>query len=74
MNNRNYSQAATLISRRRGNSKWQAAPGGQISVTDKTTNVPVECGWYYRWYVRAIDGVGNASGWSGWSQFSVILT
>jgi hypothetical protein len=62
------------VQRHSGDNNWQAAPGGQISVMDKTTNVPVECGWYYRWRVRAVDGAGNASSWSGWSQFSITLS
>jgi len=62
------------VQRHSGNNKWQDAPGGQISVGGKTTNVSVECGWYYRWRVRAIDGNGNASGWSGWSQFAITLS
>jgi hypothetical protein len=32
-----------------------------------------ECGWIYRWRVRAVDDVGNVGGWSGWSQFTVTL-
>jgi hypothetical protein len=33
----------------------------------------VECGFFYRWSVRARDGAGNLSAWSPWSQFSVVL-
>jgi hypothetical protein len=62
------------VQRHSGDNNWQAAPGGSISVADKTTSIPVECGWYYRWRVRAIDGAGNASGWSGWSQFTITLS
>jgi len=62
------------VQRHSGDNNWQAAPSGSISVSDKTTSVPVECGWYYRWRVRAIDGAGNASGWSGWSQFAITLS
>ncbi|MEW6404529.1 MAG: Ig-like domain-containing protein [Chloroflexota bacterium] len=62
------------VQRHSGDNNWQDAPSGQISVSDKTTTVPVECGWYYRWRVRAVDGAGNASGWSGWSQFSITLS
>jgi hypothetical protein len=42
-------------------------------IKDKKTTIPVECGWYYRWKVRAIDGKGNIGPWSGWSRFSITL-
>jgi len=63
------------IQRSSDNSSWSAAPGSpKTGLTDKTTNVSVECGWYYRWRVRAIDGVGNTSAWSGWSIFVINLS
>ena len=62
------------VQRQAGDGNWQPAPGGDQSVNDKTTSVPVECGWYYRWRVRAVDGAGNVGGWSGWSSFQVPLT
>jgi hypothetical protein len=62
------------VQRHGGDNNWSAAPGGKITVADKTTSVPVECGWYYRWRVQAMDGKGNTSDWSGWSQFTIILT
>jgi len=40
---------------------------------DKQMNLSVECGWYYRFRVRAIDGVGNVGAWSGCSTFSIAL-
>ena len=40
-------------------------------VTSKQYNVSVECGWYYRWRVRAEDGEGNLGNWSPWLQFSI---
>ena len=61
------------VQRHSGDNNWQAAPGGSISVADKTTSVPVECAWYYRWRVRAVDGAGNVGAWSGWWQFAVTL-
>jgi len=62
------------VQRQSGDGNWQAAPGGTITgIHDKQTSISVECGWYYRWRVRALDGVGNLSGWSGWSEFSVTL-
>jgi hypothetical protein len=59
--------------RHSGDNNWQAAPGGDQAVVEKTTTIPVECGWYYRWRVIAVDGAGNESGWSGWSTFAVTL-
>jgi hypothetical protein len=62
------------VQRQAGDGNWQAAPGGEQNVNDKTTSVRVECGWYYRWRVRAVDGAGNVGDWSGWSTFAVPLT
>lgn len=62
------------IQRSSDNSTWSAAPGSpKTGLTDKSTSISVECGWYYRWRVRAIDGVGNKSDWSGWSKFVINL-
>ena len=53
---------------------WEAAPGNPIlGIKDKQTSISVECGWYYRWRVRAIDGKGNIGPFSVWSRFSVTL-
>ena len=62
------------VQRHSGNNNWQAVSGSIFTVADKTLSVPVECGWYYRWRVRAVDGVGNISLWSGWWQFTITLT
>lgn len=62
-----------VVQRHSGDNNWQTAPSGQQVLTDKTTSVPVECGWYYRWRVRALDGAGNVGPWSGWSQFIITL-
>jgi hypothetical protein len=62
------------VQRHAGDKNWQSAPGGDQNVNDKTTSVSVECGWYYRWRVRAVDGAGNVGEWSGWSSFAVPLT
>lgn len=61
------------VQRHSGDNNWGLAPGGLISVPGKQASVPVECGWYYRWRVRAIDGAGNAGPWSGWFQFAITL-
>jgi hypothetical protein len=54
-----------------GDKKWQNA--GSPSANNNATSISVECGWYYRWRVRAVDGAGNVSKWSGWSTFAVTL-
>ncbi len=61
------------VQRHSGNGNWQDAPGGGSGIQGKQTGVSVECGWTYRWRVSAVDGAGNEGGWSGWSEFSVLL-
>jgi hypothetical protein len=61
------------VQRHSGDNKWKAAPGSPITTEGKSTTISVECAWTYRWRVRAVDGVGNVGGWSGWSQFTVTL-
>jgi hypothetical protein len=48
---------------------WQ--PGGWGPVSDNQVDVPVQCGSYYRWRVRAQSSAGNWSDWSQWSYFLV---
>lgn len=67
------SEYQVQVQRHSGDNNWQSAPGGEISVADKSTSVSVECGWYYRWRVRAMDGAGNLGSWSGWSSFTITL-
>lgn len=43
------------------------------SVEDKQINLNVECGYEYRWRVRATDNEGNTSAWSGWFTFVIVL-
>jgi len=62
------------VQRHSGDNNWGAVGGSPFNVGDKTVDVPVECGWYYRWRVRATDGAGNVGLWSGWSQFTITLT
>jgi hypothetical protein len=52
--------------------QWQSVRGWG-PVTDKQVEAQVQCGVYYRWAVRAQDGAGNISDWSGWSAFSVVI-
>ncbi|MDJ0754453.1 MAG: Ig-like domain-containing protein [Ardenticatenaceae bacterium] len=40
-------------------------------IVGKEISVPVQCGPFYRWAVRAVDEAGNSSDWSAWSRFSV---
>ena len=54
-------------------SSWSAAPGSPITVSTKSTSIAVECGYYYRWHVRAVDGAGNTGSYSSWSKFSITL-
>jgi hypothetical protein len=61
------------VQRSMDSAKWNDAPGSPLSVSDKTTTIPVECGWIYRWRVQATDGAGNVGPWSEWSLFSIPL-
>ena len=51
---------------------WQSE-GGFTSSTNQV-DVPVLCGGIYRWSVRAEDGAGNISDWSGFFQFGVNIS
>jgi hypothetical protein len=62
------------VQRHSGDNNWQDVPGSVFSgISDKQKSVTVECGWYYRWRVRAVDGAGNTGPWSGWWRFSITL-
>jgi hypothetical protein len=62
------------VQRHSGNGNWKNAPGSPFTgVSGKQVNLDVECGWYYRWRVGAVDGVGNESGFSDWSEFTIAL-
>lgn len=60
------------LERNSGSGEWQSI-GGYGPITGKQVDVPVECGIYYRWMVRAQDGAGNYSGWSSASAFAINL-
>ena len=63
------------VQRHGGDNNWQDVPGSVFAgIGGKQTSVEVECGWYYRWRVRAVDGAGNVGSWSGWSEFAITLT
>jgi hypothetical protein len=51
---------------------WQSE-GGFTSSTNQV-DVPVDCGGVYRWSVRAEDGAGNISDWSGFFKFGVNIS
>jgi hypothetical protein len=60
--------------RHSGDNNWQAVAGSPWKgIGGTSTSIPTECGWYYRWHVRAVDGEGNASSWSEWYKFTVSL-
>jgi hypothetical protein len=50
--------------------QWQSVRGWGPE-SGKQVEASVECGYRYRWAVRAEDGAGNFSAWSSWSQFMV---
>lgn len=62
------------VQRHGGDNNWQDVPGSVFAgIGGKESSVEVECGWYYRWRVRAVDGAGNVGSWSGWSEFAITL-
>lgn len=61
------------VQRHAGDNNWQPIPGSPMGATGTTQNISVECGYIYRWRVRAIDDAGNQSDWSGWFTFNVPL-
>ena len=62
------------VQRHSGDNNWQDVTGSVFTgLHDKQMNLGVECGWYYRWRVRAVDGLGNVGAWSGWSTFAITL-
>jgi hypothetical protein len=68
------SQYSLEIERHSGDNKWSSAAGSPINgIGGTSTNFSVECGWYYRWRVRARDGAGNWGAFSSWAEFAVNL-
>jgi hypothetical protein len=62
------------VQRQSGDGNWHDVPGSVFTgISGKSQTILVECGWYYRWQVRAVAGNGSASEWSGWRQFAVTL-
>lgn len=62
------------VQRHPGDNNWQTVSGSPFGETGTTKNIYVECGYTYRWRVRAIDGAGNQSAWSSWFTFTIPLT
>lgn len=61
------------VQRHPGDSNWQSIPGSPMQTTGTSQNISVECGYTYRWRVRAVDEAENQSNWSGWFTFNVPL-
>ncbi len=59
------------VQRHSGNNNWKTVE--DLAAAGKSVSVSVECGWYYRWRVSAIDGAGNVGAWSDWSEFTISL-
>ena len=63
------------VQRHSGDNNWQDVSGSVFrGISDKQIGINVECGWYYRWRVQAVDGAGNVGPWSGWWQFAITLS
>lgn len=63
------------VQRHPGNNQWIISPGSPFTGIGDTERIfSTECGWEYRWRIRAIDGVGNVGNWSGWFSFIIPLT
>jgi hypothetical protein len=68
------SQYQVQVQRHSGDNNWQDVSGSPFAgVSGLSHAVGVECGWYYRWRVRAVDGQGNIGPWSGWWTFAITL-
>jgi hypothetical protein len=62
------------VQRHSGDNNWQSVSGSPwVGVGGTSLSVPVECGWYYRWRVLAVDGAGNVGSFSSWAAFAVTL-
>jgi len=68
------SQYQVKAQRHSGDNNWTNVAGSTFTgISGKSYNMYVECGWYYRWQVRAVDGEGNVGPWSNWWQFVINL-
>lgn len=63
------------VQRHAGDNNWKTAPGSPFNGIGGTEKeISLECGWEYRWRVRAVDNQDNISNWSGWFTFVVPLS
>ena len=68
------SQYQVQAQRHSGDAVWKEVSGSVFTgIADKQFNLPVECGWTYRWRVRAVDGADNVGPWTGWWDFVIVL-
>jgi hypothetical protein len=68
------SEYRVQVERHSGDNNWQSVSGSVFKgITQLEKEISVECGWYYRFRVRAIDGEGNLGDWSGWFTFADLL-
>ncbi len=64
------SQYQVNAQRHSGDNNWTNLAGSTFSgISGTSYHMYVECGWYYRWQVRAVDGEGNVGPWSDWWTF-----
>ena len=64
------SQYQVKAQRHSGDNNWASLSGSPFTGIGGTSyQLSVECGWYYRWQVRAVDAEGNVGSWSDWWTF-----
>lgn len=68
------SEYRVQVERHSGDFNWQPVSGSTFrNLVDTNFSITVECGYDYRWRVRAVDGNGNVGNWSGWFTFTIPL-
>ncbi|MBN1428947.1 MAG: hypothetical protein JXB07_11225 [Anaerolineae bacterium] len=59
------------VERHSGDNNWKPVSGSPFQgITALEKELSIECGWYYRWRVLAVDGAGNVGNYSGWFMFT----
>ncbi|MGD1992992.1 MAG: hypothetical protein PVI59_07345 [Anaerolineae bacterium] len=62
------------VERHAGDNNWQAVEDSPWrGITAPELELEVECGWIYRWRVRAVDGAANVGPFSEWRTFTIPL-
>ena len=62
------------VQRHSGDNNWSNVAGSPFTdIHGKQWTIPVDCAWYYRWRVRAVDGADNIGNWSKYWNFVVTL-